>query len=199
MNTQHNKKNRITILAILAMSVVPFAIAWYLAENPEKVKLGTNKGDLITPPVTTEYSEFSGYDAFTSDNLQELKGHWVLINLVPQNQCRQACEEALHKTRQITLMMGKDISRIRRVSLMYGKTDAPVYSGEWQADAHLLKTVASAQLREKLVKINPDQLTDGVLLLMDPLGNLMMKYAAGYDPYQVKNDLGKLLRISQIG
>jgi hypothetical protein len=34
---------------------------------------------------------------------------------------------------------------------------------------------------------------------MDPLGNLMMKYAPGFDPYKVRNDLSKLLRISQIG
>jgi hypothetical protein len=31
------------------------------------------------------------------------------------------------------------------------------------------------------------------------LGNLMMKYPTNYDPYKVRNDLSKLLRISQIG
>jgi hypothetical protein len=34
---------------------------------------------------------------------------------------------------------------------------------------------------------------------MDPLGNLMMQYDPGFDPYDVKKDLKKLLKISQIG
>ncbi len=198
MNTQH-KKNRITILVIFAMSIIPFGIAWYLAENPNTVKLGTNNGDLITPPVPTEFGEFSGYDSFTAENLKELQGHWVLINPVSEKQCGDACRDALHKTRQITLMMGKDISRIRRAAIMFERYDQPPFTGEWQDDARLLKTLASTPLHEKLGKITGSPIAEGMLLIMDPLGNLMMKYPAGFDPYKVKNDLSKLLRISQIG
>lgn len=198
MNTQH-KKNRITILVIFAMSVIPFAIAWYLAKNPEKVRLGTNNGELITPPVPTELNEFSGYDAFSAENLKELEGHWVLINPVPGTQCGEVCLDALHKTRQLTLMMGKDISRIRRVAVMFEKTGQSPLTTEWQEDARLLKTLASAPLNEKLGKIIGGPIAEGMLLIMDPFGNLMMKYPAGYDPYKVRNDLSKLLRISQIG
>ncbi len=198
MNTQH-KKNRITILVIFAMSVIPFAIAWYLAENPEKVRLGTNNGDLIAPPVPTELSDFSGYDAFSDENLKELQGHWILINPVPDTTCGEVCQDALHKTRQLTLMMGKDIARIRRVAVMFEKNGQSPLTGEWQEDARLLKTLASGPLHEKLGKIIGKSQSEGMLLIMDPLGNLMMKYPAGYDPYKVKNDLSKLLRISQIG
>jgi hypothetical protein len=198
VNTQH-KKNRITILVIFAMSIIPFAIAWYLAQNSDTVKLGTNNGDLIIPPVPTELSEFSGYDAFTAENLKELRGHWVLINPVSETQCGETCRDALHKSRQITLMMGKDISRIRRAAILFEKTDHSPFTGEWQDDARLLKTLASAPLREKLGRIAGGPIAAGVLLIMDPLGNLMMKYPAGFDPYNVRNDLSKLLRISQIG
>jgi hypothetical protein len=198
VNTQH-KKNRITILGIFAMSIIPFAIAWYLAENPEKVKLGTNNGDLITPPVSTEIGEFSGYDAFTAENLKELTGHWVLINPVPGGECGDACREGLHKTAQITLMMGKDIARIRRVATIAHKSEPSPLAGEWQDDARLLKILPAPTLQEKIGKIAGGHIADGMLLIMDPLGNLMMKYPAGFDPYKVRNDLSKLLRISQIG
>ncbi|MDD1620616.1 MAG: hypothetical protein LUQ11_03970 [Methylococcaceae bacterium] len=198
MNTQH-KKNRLTILVIFAMSVIPFVIAWYLAKNPDTVRLGTNNGDLINPPVPTEFGEFSGYDAFTAENLKELQGHWVLINPVSETQCGEVCRDALHKTRQISLMMGKDISRIRRAAILFEKTDRSPFSGEWQDDARLLKIVASTPLHEKLGKIAGSPIAEGMLLIMDPLGNLMMKYPASFDPYKVRNDLSKLLRISQIG
>jgi len=181
------------------MSVIPFGIAWYLAENPTTVKLGSNNGDLITPPVTTEYTEFSGNDTFSAENIKELQGHWVLINPTLQTSCSAACQDALYKTQQISLMMGKDIPRVRRAAVMFVNHEQPVLSGQWQEDGHLLKILASASLQEKISKIIGNQETDGMLLIMDPLGNLMMKYAVGYDPYKVRNDLSKLLRISQIG
>ncbi|MDD2760880.1 MAG: hypothetical protein PHH11_11370 [Methylomonas sp.] len=196
MNTQL-KKNRVTILVIFAMTIIPFGIAWFFAGNPDKIKLGTNNGDLLTPPLTTELTDFSGYDAFSAENIAELKGHWILINPVRQAQCEKACQEGLYKTQQITLMMGKDIARIRRLALIFNQDHQPLPK-QWQDDARLLKAVPSAALKDTLKGIEGGA-EPGGLLIMDPLGNLMMKYGPGYDPYQVRNDLSKLLRISQIG
>ena len=181
------------------MSVIPFMIAWYVADHPGLVRLGASNGDLITPPLTTEYTEFTGYDDFSAQNLQELRGHWVLIALAPQTPCAVACQDALYKARQISLMMGKDIARIRRVVAISGKSAEPVLNSEWQADARLLKILVSEQMQQKFADIFKGPINEGAMLIMDPLGNLMMKYTVGFDPYQVKNDLSKLLRISQIG
>ena len=195
MDKQH-KKNRATILLIFAMSVIPFGIAWYLAEHPDSVQLGTNNGELIAPPQITELAEFSGADAFSSENLGELKGHWVLVNPVP-GACSEVCRDAFYKTNQLTLMMGKDIARIRRLAVLFDKnTPLPT---EWRDDARLLKVVPAVSLRDKLMAVSAGAVPEGSLLIMDPLGNLMMKYPPAYDPYKVRNDLSKLLRISQIG
>jgi hypothetical protein len=196
VNTEH-RKNRITIILLFAMSIIPFGVAWYLADNPDNVSLGTNNGDLIIPPVTTELNEVSGYDNFSSENIRELQGHWVMINFLADGECPQVCQEALFKTRQISLMMGKDIARIRRLAIVSRKTEQ-AFPKEWQDDARLLKVYVSDTLREKLSKISGGS-EQGMLMIMDPLGNLMMKYSVGYDPYKVRNDLSKLLRISQIG
>jgi hypothetical protein len=198
VNIQH-KKNRITIIVIFAMSIIPFGIAWYFASNPTLVKMGTNNGELITPPVTTEHSEFAGNDDFSAENLKELSGHWVLINPVPNRDCQEICQEALYKTRQIILMMAKDIPRVRRIAALLNTSGESALTGEWLADAQLIKIRAMGKLPGKLLDITGRPIADGCLLIMDPLGNLMMKYPPGYDPYKVKNDLSKLLRISQIG
>lgn len=196
MNTQL-KKNRITILGIFALSVIPFAIAWFLAQNPDAVKLGTNNGELIVPPLLTQSDDFAGYDAFSTENLKELKGHWLMINLLPEAKCSEACEEGLYKTHQLTLMMGKDIARIRRLAVVYDQTYRP-FSKRWLDDARLLKVVPSESLKQAISAVAGD-MQQGGLWIMDPLGNLMMKYPPGYDPYKVRSDLSKLLRISQIG
>ncbi len=179
------------------MSVVPFGIAWFLAENPDKVKLGTSHGELITPPLATELNDFSGYDTFSAENIGELQGHWILVNPVAEAECGPACAEGLYKTQQLALMMGKDIARIRRLAVIFDPTMQPLPK-QWQEDARLLKAVPSASLKQTLNQIKGSS-NPGCLLIMDPLGNLMMKYDSGYDPYKVKSDLSKLLRISQIG
>lgn len=195
--TSQLTKNHRTILLIFALGMIPFLIAWYLAKHPQLVRLGTNNGDLINPPLTTQLVELTAYDQPSADNIKELQGHWVMINFLPDGHCSEVCADALHKTRQISLMMGKDLTRIRRLALLeISRPDA--FPKDWQLDDRLLKMLPSAELQRKLQAIAPKGL-EGVLMIMDPLGNVMMQYPAGVDPYQVRNDLSKLLRISQIG
>jgi hypothetical protein len=131
--------------------------------------------------------------------MKELDGHWVLVNIVPSSECSKACLEAIHKTKQLRLMMNKDLTRIRRLVLLMQPVDNEVASVWWKDDLRLLRATLTKSLSEKIKQIRQGKIEDGMLLLMDPLGNLMMHYEPGFDPYDVKKDLGKLLRISQIG
>jgi hypothetical protein len=54
-------------------------------------------------------------------------------------------------------------------------------------------------LAKKLASIRQGLVPDGMLFLIDPLGNVMMHYEPGFNAYKVKDDLMHLLRISQIG
>lgn len=198
MNEQQ-KKNRRTILLLFSMTIVPFCIAWYMSSNLNWVGNGTNQGQLITPVVTTETSEFIGYDEFSTRNMGELKGHWVLINVLPNSTCNTLCLDSIHNTKQLRLMMSKDISRIRRVALILSDVNESVAKAWWKDDIRLLRSKPSDSLVQKLKKIRKAGILEGMIFLMDPLGNLMMQYEPGFDPYKVKRDLGKLLRISQIG
>ena len=197
--TQQLKKNRLLILIIFGMSIIPFLIAWGLKENPELLKGRTNRGQLITPIVTTERSDFTGFDAFTSDNMAEIPGHWLIINVIPADGCSQLCLEAIYKTKQIQLMLNKELTRTRRVVLVFKDVAADTAAQWWRDDIRLLRVKPSAGLVKKLTEIRQGNVPEGMLFIMDPLGNLMMQYEPGFDPYEVKNDLMHLLRISQIG
>ncbi len=193
------QKNRRIIMSLFAMSIVPFLIAWYLSMNTSWINTLTNKGELITPPVTTELAEFVGYDQFSQGNMSELKGHWVLVNVIFGDRCNDDCLKAIHKSKQIRLMMNKDLTRIRRLTLLLDDVDQAIAADWWRDDTRLLRSKPKPSLAAKIARIRQDQTSDGILLIMDPLGNLMMQYEPGFDPYDVKEDLGKLLRISQIG
>ncbi|MCK4842364.1 MAG: hypothetical protein KAT04_10885 [Methylococcales bacterium] len=197
--TEQYKKNNRTIIIIFSMSIIPFAIAMYLSSNASWMGGGTNNGQLITPIVTTEFTDFVGFDEFSVENMKEIRGHWVLVNVIPNNDCNELCQQAIHKTKQLRLMMNKDLTRIRRLVLVMAKVDTDLAKQWWKDDARLLRSMPKLALLEKLKKIRNEDIPEGMLFLMDPLGNFMMQYEAGFDPYKVKRDLKKLLRISQVG
>ncbi|MEO1879643.1 MAG: hypothetical protein ABGX40_06675 [Methylococcales bacterium] len=198
MNEQHKKNNR-TILIIFAISLIPFILAWYMAANLNWSGKGTNNGELITPPVTTERAEFIGFDDFSRSNMKEVNGHWVLLNVISQKQCSDLCQQAIHKTKQLRLMMNKELTRIRRLVVILSDMDKEAAKLLWKDDLRLLRASAAPSLLQKLKTIRKADVPEGMLFLMDPFGNLMMQYEPGFDPYKVKTDLKKLLRISQIG
>jgi len=198
LNEQQKKNNR-TIIIIFAMSIIPFCIAWYLSANATWMGGGTNYGKLISPPVTTKFSEFVGFDGFSKENLDEIKGHWVLVNIIPNSDCNELCLQAIHKTKQLRLMMNKDLTRVRRLVLVNSEVEQRIAQTWWNEDLRLLRAKPAKQLLDTLNKIVASNIPEGMLLLMDPLGNLMMQYEPGFDPYKVKSDLKKLLKISQIG
>ena len=245
MNNQQ-KKNRILILAIFGMTIIPFLIAWGLKENPGLVKGTTNRGQLITPPVTTERSDFSGFDPFSVANMVELTGHWLIVNVIPNTGCNEICLDALLKTKQLRLMLNKELPRTRRIVIVFKEPAAEAASQWWLKDtllwrlrrsenkednalflsllreehkindalieklignenrefalnSELIRVKPSAGLAKKIAAIRQGTVPDGMLFLIDPLGNLMMQYEPGFNTYKVKDDLMHLLRISQIG
>jgi hypothetical protein len=197
--TSQQRKNRLFILLIFGMAIIPFFLALALKGNAPFIEGKTNKGQLIAPVVATERVDLTGFDTFSVENIAELPGHWVMLNVVPNDDCNAVCLDAIHKTKQLRLMLNKDLTRTRRVVVFF-KDIQPEVANQWlQDDKVLLKVKPSTTLSTKISKITNGTIPDGMLLLMDPMGNLMMRYEPGFDPYKVKSDLMHLLRISQIG
>ena len=198
--TPQQRKNRQLIIGIFAMSIIPFSIAWFLAKNPDLTPSAINKGQLITPVITTERADFSGFDNFSQENLKELEAHWLIVNVIPKTDCGDVCLDALHKSRQLRLMLNKELVRTRRaVLILDANTSAETAANWWKDDIDLLRLKPNASVIEKLSVLYNGQIPDGALLLVDPLGNFMMQYAPQFNPYDVKSDLMHLLKISQIG
>ena len=124
-------KNRLVIVVLFLMAIVPFMIAVIYKQNPELLPGKTNKGQLIIPPILTDRSEVSGFDKFSSEHLDELKGHWLLINVITGRNCDQVCTEAIHKSRQIQLMLNKDFTRTRRVAVILAELNSAVSGPTW--------------------------------------------------------------------
>ena len=201
MITPQQRKNRQLIIGIFLLSIIPFTIAWILAKNPTLLKFSaTNHGQLIVPIITTQPSDYKGFDIFSENNLREISSHWLIVNLIPHAECSQVCLDALYKSRQLRLMLNKELVRTRRIVLLMDEnTSSQNFADWWKEESDLLRLNISDELKEKLNALYSGNVPDGILLLIDPLGNVMMKYAPDFNPYDAKSDLMHLLKISQIG
>jgi hypothetical protein len=192
-------RSRAVIVIIALLSIVPFALAWYVARHPEGWVSGTsNYGALIVPPRPLDYAELFARPVSPAANLQEIKGRWVLLH-VASGSCGAICAETLHKTHQVRLMTNKEIPRIKRLLLVPQGISAAEFETLLKGDDALLAAGASDTLIQTLTQAVGKPLADGMVILMDPLGNAILWYDGGFDPYGLLKDLKHLLRASQIG
>ena len=117
--------------------------------------------------------------------LQALRGKWVLVS-ADASACGAACERKLYFMRQVRRAQGKNMDRVERLWVV---TDAGKPRGALLAaiEGTHLAWVADAAL-------HPDH-----IYLVDPLGNLMMRFPRDPDPAKVIKDLERLLRVSRFG
>lgn len=202
-DTDSERKRSLTPLWVLiAVTVLPYVLGWWYFSNQDTVPLGEpgNKGDLVEPvralpalPLETLDGEIAG----TAD----LLGRWTLIAVGPAS-CPETCERDLYLLRQIRRAMGEERFRVQR---LYVATDAEGLDGlrEKLADYEGTRVVtgpeASRERLLELLRVNGIEDPAGARFIVDPLGNLMMSYAADSNPEDTADDLRRLLELSRIG
>lgn len=184
-------RNRLKLLAIGAVAVAPvlgsYLLYWFWA--PDRF---TNYGTLIEPkPLPTLPLRASNGESFGFD---KLRGRWIFIT-VDGGDCDPACEAKLWKMRQVRQAQGKDLGRIERVVLLDDSRapSAPIladYAGTWfvkPSSGPLPNFLPAAQSARKHIYV------------VDPLGNLMLRFPEDADPKKMIKDMTRLLKYSRVG
>ena len=184
-------RSTLTLWLIVALVVTPVA-ASYLLYFAWPVMGTTNYGELL-PPRPLPDRPLTLVDG-KSFSLASLKGKWVLA-IVDSGACDARCETKLTYIRQLRLTQGKEMGRVERAWLISdGATPRTelreAYAGTWlirAADPRLLGEFPAARAPADHIYI------------IDPLGNLMMRYPPDPDPRRMIRDLNRLLKASRIG
>ncbi|HEY2864942.1 MAG TPA: hypothetical protein VGK37_15080 [Casimicrobiaceae bacterium] len=184
-------RGRRTLLTIAAIGLAPIVASYaaYYWFTPSK---RVNYGELLaTAPAPIVAGERADGGPFTLD---ELRGKWVLLIASPAG-CGDSCARALYATRQARTIQGREQDRV--VRLLVQPAAAPRLAPELTA-AHPGLVVVNVVPRELGQLPLGTEKTAGVLLL-DPRGNLVLRYDADPDIRGLANDLQRLLKASQIG
>ena len=179
---------RAKLLLIAAGFLAPIAasIAAYVFLRPEPTG---NYGELLLPPAQVTSHELMRADG-TPFRFAELRERWVLV-ASDSGACPPACQAKLLLMRQARLALGRDASRVARVIVV---DDAVAPQGAaFEPSADLVVAMRPAAPA-------PGAGNDrGHIYLVDPHGNVMMRWPADADFRRLLKDLQTLLKASQIG
>ena len=187
---------RIKFLLIVFIFTVPFVISYYLSKDYHAGRelQTSNYGSFINPIVELSESTFDDYSGENLNVNQHLT-KWSLIYRMPKN-CSQMCSDEIYLIRQVNIALGKDMNRLERV-IVLNQTIPSSEVGDLvikYPKAIVVKNNSSTFINE----IN--KITDRhVLLLTDPLGNVILGYDEGFEGKKLLKDIKKLLKLSKIG
>ena len=191
---QGGVRGRLRLLLVLAVCAAP-VIASYFTYYVVRPDTRRSFGTLVEPQRPLPAILASGLDG-KAGPLTALRGQWLLVS-VAGGGCDLACEKHLYLQRQLRESLGKEKDRMDWVWLV--PDAAPVR-------AALLPALGQATV----LRVRGDELTrwlepahghrvEAHLYLVDPLGNLMMRFPAGLDAASAssaKRDLDRLMRAS---
>ena len=187
--TEKAKSNRRKFLLLLVVMCTPVIISYalYFMDYRPQSK---NYGDLI--PIV----KVSGKGTNIADNtilrMKDLHGKWILVT-VDSGDCNEACKNKLYYMRQVRTVQGKEKHRIERLWLINNsvKPSAELmkeYEGTYfvNADSVILDFIETKEEQTKHI------------YLIDPIGNLMMRFPENVDGTKMGHDIKRLLHVSQL-
>lgn len=189
------RAGRIRMLLVMLVCAAPVIASYftYYVIRPEGRR---NFGELIDPQRPLPAVQAQGL-ANEMVALPSLKGQWLFMS-VAGGACDAACQQHLYIQRQLREGLGKEKDRLDWVWLI--NDDAPVKPELLPAlkGATVLRMPAAA-LSQWLPAETGHEIQEH-LFLVDPLGNLMMRFPAGMNAetaLKAKRDLDRLMRAAQ--
>ena len=190
-----NTKNPYTIWFVVVAFVAPVVLA-YVMYFTGAIKSYTNHGEILNPLVDISRFELMDSSGKAIDR-ERFTHQWVLISFVGRD-CDERCNARLYDSRQVHKSLGEDQERIDRM-IIHLESPSAELSKLIEDEYPLAINVYGDEQKITAVLGKNAQLRDNVIYIMDPIGNVMMRFTQDQSKKDLKADLKKLLKVSQIG
>lgn len=187
-------RGRVKLYLVIAICAAP-VLASYFAYYYVRPSARSNYGELIEPQRATPALQLTTLDGRPFDT-KALRGKWTMV-MAAGGDCPATCADRLYHMRQVRLTTGKDRDRVQRVWLITDRAPVSTMLMRQYEGTEMLR-VDPAKIAPWLT-VEPDAAYAERLYMVDPLGNLMMRFPVDADPNKTKRDVAKLLRASRIG
>lgn len=199
--TSKRGRNSIILLVVLFVAPVVISTVMYLNIGSLNTKGVSNHGDLISPPRPLPAFSFDKLEGGKLDS-EYLKHKWTLV-YIDSGECDAVCRDSIYKIRQIRLATGDGMRRIQRLLLLTdtkGQDALRTYLKDYEGMETGIAVGAAAQNLFSEFAVDDKKVPAAKrIYIIDPIGNLMMKYDPGAEPKGIIKDLNRLLKFSQVG
>lgn len=194
------KTGRGTAYLLFGVGAIPILLAFFMYFSGTLIPQGrTNNGTLILPPL--DIKDW-GLTSNLPVTVEDEDSKWRLI-VLGQGACREVCQEALFKIRQVNKALGREAGRVEHGYIeLNSALDVELSRLIKQEYPNLLisfgdKNRAIYSIDQKLT--GSEVLENSYIFIMDPHGNIMMYYTPENVGRDILDDMKKLLKVSKIG
>lgn len=198
MNRKSATQSRLVLIGLILTFIGPLILATLMYysldawEQPER----SNYGELLLP-----FEQLQTFDATGEQGepvaLDRLHGVWTLV-YVATGECDIYCETSLFTLRQVRAMLGRDLTRLQYFYLATDK--AALASAQRFKQGHPAMQIFSLNesAANGMMEAFGDK-SERYSFLIDPHGNLVLRYPQGARTKGIYKDVHKLLENSRIG
>ena len=196
---ESKKRNPYTVWFVVMAFIAPVILAYTVFFFVD-VKSFVNHGEILNPIVhITDFALKDDKNELVPPD--ELTYKWRLISFLGVN-CDQQCESRLFDSKQIHTSLGKNQHRLSRMFVHLKPAGESLK--KLTAETHKNVIHVNGDI-ETIIKALGNNVHDGLgitnneIYIMDPMGNVMMRFTQEQPSKEFLYDLKKLLKASQIG
>lgn len=183
MVMKKSNRGRLVLIGIFVLFAIPLAAAFLLRGSGWQPARTLQSGILLHPPrdvcavpvTLVDGSRYAWLDP---------KYRWTLV-MMPGSECAQNCQTRLDEAMRMRITLGRNADRLRVLYLGpalaqdFLAARAPLAAGRDDSGAFAFARAQGAD--------------DLALALVDPRGQLMLRYADGYSAQGLRSDVVKIL------
>lgn len=191
-------RSRMTLVGVFLAFFGPIFIAIFMYSRLDiwQPTPSYNHGELLLPVQPLSMLELASPEG-EAINLASIEGVWFYV-YVGEGACGLDCEAGLFKVRQLRALLGRDL---QRVQYLYTALDTPAMnSAQGLRPDHPRMSIGqpSSENTAAQTKAFGDGAI-GSIYLLDPHGNLVMRYGKDAKSKGMLRDMRRLLKVSKIG
>jgi len=187
--------NRKIILLVFAMFTLPVVTAVLLNSRWVDWAPGGTKnfGEFVSPVVPLPEGPWTAAngDIISRESLLE---RWQLVHVRTQA-CDETCMEDLYWLRQTRQAQDRHVPEVGLLLISTVALD-PTQRARIAELSNVFQIIDGQQAAD-LVQTFPTAESAPLRFIVDPLGNIMMRYAGDADPNDIRKDLSRLLTWTQ--
>ena len=192
-NTEKKPYTLWLLMLTFAIPIIAAYLYFFLVENPTT----KNNGELIVPVIDIEKLSLTDKSG-TKLSRKELTATWRMMYFV-NNDCDKVCVQELYHMRQINVALGKNADRFKYMIVHLGTMSSTFTELVRKEHPNALHAYANIHNVKSIFAKNSPELFSDAIFIMDPIGNIMMKFSPEISPNLILKDLNLLLKVSRIG